>query len=66
MRLQTAADIATTGFARSPTVIVDGHDLFPGTAAIGDLTARLYSTSEGLHGAPTLHALKAALSQRGQ
>ena len=66
VRVESAADIGASGFAGSPTLIVDGEDLFPGAAPVGELACRLYPTSEGLRGSPTEDALIAALSQRGQ
>jgi hypothetical protein len=63
VRVESATDAAATGFAGSPTVMVDGQDLFPGAAPVAALTCRLYPTSEGVHGSPSLDALLAALSQ---
>jgi hypothetical protein len=61
--VETAADMAMTGFAGSPTVLVDGLDLFPGAAPVGELACRLYPTPEGLSGSPSLVAFMEALSQ---
>jgi hypothetical protein len=55
-------EAATAGFAGSPTLLVDGHDLFPGTALTTQLACRVYPTPDGLSGAPTAEALIAALS----
>ena len=50
-------------FPGSPTIRVDGEDLFPvperGEYALG---CRMYATTEGLKGSPTAKMLKAALT----
>ena len=50
-------------FAGSPTIRVDGEDLFPvperGEYALG---CRTYATPEGLKGSPTVKMLKEALA----
>ena len=53
---------AAAGFAGSPTLLVDGEDLFPGAAPITQLACRVYPGPEGLNGSPTREALIAALS----
>ncbi len=50
------------GFHGSPTVMVDGRDLFPQPDAGFGLMCRVYSTPEGLGGAPTMEQLVAALA----
>lgn len=55
--LQTAADAAGTAFAGSPTVALDGVDLFPSVGATGDLACRIYQTPSGLAGLPTTEQL---------
>src|SRR5215213_5296727 len=62
VRVESAMEINDTGFAGSPTLLVDGRDLFPGSVPVTELTCRLYATSEGLRGSPTLQALVEALS----
>lgn len=54
-----------TGFAGSPTILVDGHDPFPhtGPPAIG-LSCRRFTTPDGPAGAPTVDQLRAALAGR--
>jgi hypothetical protein len=49
-------------FAGSPTLLVDGRDLFPGTDPISDLACRVYPSPHGLSGSPTYEALVAALA----
>lgn len=54
------------GFRGSPTVLVDGRDLFAEPTADADasvgLVCRVYSTPEGLRGAPTTEQLVDALA----
>ena len=62
-----SAGDAAVHFAGSPTLLVNGRDLFPGTGPIrtGPITGlacRVYPGRQGLAGAPTLEALVAALS----
>jgi len=51
-------------FAGSPTIRVDGRDLFP-IAERGDwrLGCRLFATPEGLRGAPTAEMFREALTR---
>ncbi|HEY9471424.1 MAG TPA: thioredoxin family protein [Propionibacteriaceae bacterium] len=55
--LRTAEDTAGTGFAGSPTITVDGTDLFPSEGSTSNLACRIYSTSSGLAGLPTVDDL---------
>ncbi len=48
--VETEAEARAPQFAGSPTILVDGHDLFPGAPVPHGLTCRLYSTSTGLVG----------------
>lgn len=58
--IRTTSEAASTVFAGSPTFVVDGVDLFPGTPT-SSLACRIYPTSDGLSGAPTEAELEAAL-----
>lgn len=51
-----------TVFAGSPTITVDGRDLFPSAGRTSDLACRIYLTPEGLAGLPTLAQLTEALA----
>src|SRR5690554_5395103 len=42
-----------TGFAGSPTITVNGSDLFPSDGRTSDLACRIYFTPQGLAGLPT-------------
>ena len=51
-------------FPGSPTIRVDGRDLYPvPDRAVWGLGCRMYATPEGLRGAPTPEMIRAALSQ---
>lgn len=68
---QSEADAATSGFAASPTILIDGDDLFPGRPqppelAAGEVSCRLYPTSAGLAGVPQVDDLVSALIERNR
>jgi hypothetical protein len=50
------------GFRGSPTVLVDGGDPFASDDGSVGLACRVYQTSEGPAGAPTVDELRAALT----
>src|SRR5215207_1532985 len=53
-------------FPGSPTLRVDGRDLFPtGEREDWRLGCRVYATSEGLKGSPTTEMLREALMREG-
>ena len=62
--IQTEAEARASQFAGSPTILVDGRDLFPGAPLPDGLTCRLYSTSSGMAGSPTVEDLVNALEER--
>lgn len=49
------------GFRGSPSVLVDGRDLFTQTGTDFGLMCRVYSTPDGLRGSPTTEQLVDAL-----
>ena len=51
-------------FTGSPTILVDGSDPFAQPGARPALACRLYATSDGMAGSPTVDQLVAALAQR--
>lgn len=63
--LESAADTAGTGFAGSPTITVNGSDIFPTGAPAGDLACRIYATPSGLAGQPTINQITEALKNSG-
>ena len=53
------------GFPGSPTIRIDGRDLFPAAKRAGHaLGCRVYATPEGLRGSPTPDMVRAALAER--
>ncbi|MGC5225088.1 thioredoxin family protein [Micromonospora sp. DT81.3] len=64
--LRTAEDSARVEFAGSPTILLDGQDLFPGAEQTSDLACRVYPTPVGLAGTPTTKQLIDALASRGR
>ena len=51
------------GFSGSPTVLVDGGDVFPASRTEG-LSCRLYETPEGRRSSPTAAMLRTAIGER--
>lgn len=62
--IRSEADAEGTGFAGSPTILVDGSDLFPSTGGTDQLACRVYATPAGLRGLPEVGQLVAALGAR--
>jgi hypothetical protein len=60
-RVDTLKEAELVGFHGSPSILVDGVDLFAEPGAGVGLSCRLYRTPEGLSGAPTVDQLRAAL-----
>ena len=63
--IDSAATAANVPFAGSPTILVDGVDLFPTDGRTSDLACRIYLTPEGMAGSPTQQQIEAALAARG-
>lgn len=64
-RVETEDGAAADGFGGSPTILVDGEDLFSrGGAGSSGLTCRLYETPTGLAGSPTVEDIARALVAR--
>lgn len=62
--LHTPEDAARVPFAGSPTILVDGTDLFPGDGQTSDLACRIYQTDGHFAGLPSLRDIEEALRQR--
>lgn len=60
--IRSSADTAATGFAGSPTITVDGADIFPDGAPSSDLACRIYLTPSGYAGVPTVDQIIEALT----
>ncbi|TDW28888.1 hypothetical protein [Cryobacterium psychrophilum] len=52
-------------FAGSPTILVDGVDLFPSEGRTNDLAWRIYFTPNGMAGSPTQQQIEEALTAHG-
>ena len=64
--LRAGTDVDGTAFAGSPTITLDGEDLFPTDAAISDLACRIYSTPDGLAGMPTVDQIVERINSHGR
>ncbi|MDQ3709583.1 MAG: thioredoxin family protein [Actinomycetota bacterium] len=61
-QITTPEQAEEVGFRGSPTVLVDGRDVFAvGHEPVG-LSCRVYETPDGSAGAPTLEQLRAVLA----
>ena len=63
--VDSAETAASLLFAGSPTILVDGVDLFPTDGRTSDLACRIYPTPNGLAGTPTQQQIEAALAAHG-
>ena len=64
--LRTSEDAAGTPFAGSPTILLDGNDLFPSDGRTSELACRVYATPSELAGSPTTRQLIEARSPHGR
>ena len=63
--MNTVEEAMAAGFAGSPTILIDGRDLFPqSTEWTGGLACRLYRTAAGSVGVPPVEDIMGALSER--
>ncbi len=62
--ISTAAEAEAATFAGSPTIVVDGIDLFAGGAVTHDLACRVYVSEGRIVGLPSLNELVTALRAR--
>ena len=60
--VKDAAQAVALNFAGSPTILVDGADLFPDGARASDLACRIYRTPTGIAGLPTTEQIVEALT----
>lgn len=57
-RVDTPAEAERVGFRGSPTILIDGVDPFAADSdPVGGLSCRVFATSEGPAGSPTLEQL---------
>jgi hypothetical protein len=64
VQVETEAEAAEVDFHGSPTITVDGEDLFPGGGVPGAASCRVYSGFSGLAGVPEAADVVAALAER--
>lgn len=62
----TGEEAARLRFAGSPTILLDGADLFPGGEPASDVACRVYATPTGLAGLPTTEQLIDAIASRAR
>jgi len=62
--VRTAEEAQELGFLGSPTVLVDGTDLFARTDAAVGLSCRLYRDGAAMSGSPNVEQLTDALTAR--
>ncbi|MFD6816330.1 hypothetical protein ACFWCH_05415 [Microbacterium sp. NPDC060132] len=62
--LRTPEEAAETPFAGSPTITINGTDIFPSDGRTSDLACRVYATPHGLKGTPTTEQITDALRTR--
>lgn len=62
--VETPEEAEATGFHGSPSILVNGTDLFPDAPASVGLSCRIYVTPDGFAGAPTLEQLRVAIPAR--
>jgi hypothetical protein len=60
--VESVAEANRLGFGGSPTVLIDGVDVFPGSSSHDGLACRLYRTAHGLEGAPSVEDLIQAIT----
>ncbi len=60
--VDTPEEAERVGFHGSPSILVDGVDVFAQPGAAVGLSCRVYQTPDGLAGAPTMDQLGAALA----
>ena len=63
--IDSPAVAAEVWFAGSPTILIDGTDLFPSAGRIEHLACRVYPTPGGFSGSPTEQQLREAIAARG-
>ena len=59
--VETTEEAEAIGFRGSPSILVNGDDLFPDPSAPVGLACRIYVTPDGFTGSPTLEQLQEAI-----
>jgi glutaredoxin len=60
-RVETVEEAERLGFHGSPSILLDGVDVFAEPGASVGLSCRIYRTADGPSGAPTMEMLRVAL-----
>jgi len=60
--VETVVEADRVGFHGSPSILVDGVDVFAEADAGVGLSCRVYRTPDGVAGSPTVEQLRAALA----
>ena len=60
-QIDTVEEADRVGFRGSPSILVDGVDVFAGAGAGVGLSCRLYQTPDGPAGAPSVDQLRAVI-----
>ena len=61
LRVETVEEAERVGFHGSPSILVDGVDVFAGPGSSVGLSCRIYRTPDGMAGVPSLEQLRGAL-----
>jgi len=61
IKIETDQETATTKFLGSPSFQIDGKDFWPENRSAYSMNCRLYKTSSGLKGWPTVEMLRQKL-----
>lgn len=59
--IRTATEAAVSAFAGSPTITINGVDLFHEGNSVEELACRVYATPTGLAGTPTIDQIRTAI-----
>lgn len=62
--VSNSAEAGAIAFAGSPTILLDGVDLFPSDGRTTELACRVYLTEQGLAGAPSVEQIASAIRAR--
>ena len=65
-KVETPEEADRIGFRGSPTILVNGEDLFADTSAATGFACRLYRTEAGAEAAPSLSQLASRLAEAGE
>jgi hypothetical protein len=61
IRIRSLEHAEEEDFIGSPTIRVDGRDIFPSPDQVTGLACRIYFTPDGLSGTPTVEMIRKAL-----